>query len=207
MGFLGRYPCYYSWMAFIPMAAALASTFEKARVGRFVQGTVVAIALLACGVGLPARLLVVWFEWDLRDTGRVEKFVTSHLRPTDHVFSIYEAYYPAKASAKSVVLPAYIGEPFAPDAPSGAITHDERERINVLILKPDCALRSLEFFGGQWRQVAHYKVDPSGHAPLLERLNVGAKPYDIIIYRRLGSDVSTAHTRGKEAARSQEEGG
>jgi hypothetical protein len=207
MGLLGRYPCYYSWMGFLPMAAALASTFDGPRPGRFVQGTVVAIALLACGVGLPARLLVVWFEWDLRDTGRVEKFVTSHLQPTDQVFSIYEAYYPAKASAKSVVLPAYIGEPFAPDAPSGAITDDERERINVLILKPDCVDRSLEFFGGQWRQVAHYKVDPSGHAPLLKRLNVGAKPYDIIIYRRLGSDVSTAHSHGKEAGRSQEEGG
>ena len=92
--------------------------------GRFVQGTAVALALLACGVGLPARLLVVWLEWDLRDAGRVEKFVTSHLRPTDQVFSIYEAYYPAKASAKGVVLPAYIGEPFAPDAPPGAITHE-----------------------------------------------------------------------------------
>jgi hypothetical protein len=207
MGVLGRYTCYYSWMAFIPMAAALASTFERPRVGRFVQGTAVAIAILACGVGLPARLLVVWFEWDLRDTGRVEKFVTSHLRPTDQVFSIYEAYYPAKASAKGVVLPAYIGEPFAPDAPSGAITHDERERINVLILKPECVERSLRFFGGQWRQVARYKGDSLGRIALLERLKFGSKPYDIIIYRRHSSDVSTARFGGKVGAGIREEGG
>ncbi len=133
--------------------------------------------------------------------------MTSHLRPTDQVFSIYEAYYPAKASAKGVVLPAYIGEQFAPDAPPGAITDDERERINVLILKPDCVERSLEFFGGEWRQVAHYEADPAGRLPLLRRLNVGSKPYDIIIYRRLGSDVSTAHSYGKISAGDQEEGG
>ena len=210
MGFVGRYTCYYSWMAFIPMAAAFATAFERPGAGRFVKRTAVAIALVACGLGLPARLLVVWFEWDLRDTGKVERFVTSHLRPTDQVFSIYEAYYPAKASARSVVLPAYIGEQFAPDAPDappGVITDDERERINVLILKPDCVERSLEFFGGQWRQVAHYEADQAGRLPLLKRLNVGSKPYDIIIYRRLGSDVSTARTGRKVSARIREEGG
>ena len=118
------------------------------------------------------------------DAGKVDRFVTSHLRPTDQVFSVYEAYYPAKASASGVVLPAYIGEPFAPDAPSGAITPLERKRINVLILKPDCVERSLTFFGGEWQQVARYKADSSGRLTLLERLKLGSKPYDIIIYRR-----------------------
>ena len=66
MGFLGRYPCYYSWMAFIPMAASLARAFETARPGRLIYGMALALAVLACGVGLPARMLVVWFEWDLR---------------------------------------------------------------------------------------------------------------------------------------------
>ena len=154
MGLLGRYTCYYSWMAFIPMSAAFARTIETPNVGRFAKGTVFAVALLACGVGLPARLLVVWFEWDLRDTAKVDKFVASQLRPTDQVYSIYEAYYPAKSLAKGVMLPAYIGEPIAPDSPPGAITRDERKRVNVLILKPDCVESSLRFFGGEWRQVA-----------------------------------------------------
>jgi hypothetical protein len=206
MGILGRYTCYYSWMAFIPMAAALASTFERPSVGRFVRASAVAIALLACGVGLPARLLVVWFEWDLRDAGRVETFVRSHLRTTDQVFSIYEAYYPAKASAKGVVLPAYIGEPAGPDAPSGAITRDERERINVLILKPDCVQRSLRFFAGEWRQVARYQADSPGRIALLERLKFGSKPYDIIIYRRQSSEVSTARNGGKLSGATREDG-
>ena len=199
MGFIGRYSCYYSWMAFIPMAAAFAGAIERPNAGRFVKGIAVAIALLACGVGLPARLLVVCLEWDLRDVTKVEKFVTSHIRPTDEVFSIYEAYYPAKASAKSVVLPAYIGEPFAPDSPAGAITREERERINVLILKPDCVLRSLEFFGGEWRQVGRYAGDPLARVALLKHLKFGSKPYDVIIYRRLDSDVSTARSEEKEA--------
>ncbi len=152
-------------------------------------------------------MMVVWSEWDLRDAAKVDRFVASHIRPTDQVFSIYEAYYPAKASARAVVLPAYIGEPFAPDSPSGAITKDERERINVLILKPDCLERNLRFFGGEWRQVARYEVDPAGRVGLLKRLNVGSKPYDIMIYRRPESDTSTVHTQGQEIARSQEEGG
>jgi hypothetical protein len=144
----------------------------------------------------------MWFEWDLRDAGKVAEFVTSHLRPTDQVFSIYEAYYPAKASAGGVVLPAYIGEPFAPDAPAGAITNAERERVNVLILKPECVERIIGFFGGEWRQVAHYRVDLSERAPLLERLKVGSEPYNIIIFRRTGSEVSTARGEGDELARS-----
>jgi hypothetical protein len=207
MGLLGRYTCYYSWMAFIPMAAVFAATFERRGASRFVQVTAVAIALLACGVGLPARLAVVCLEWDLRDAGRVDKFVTSQLRPTDQVYSIYEAYYPAKAVAKGVVLPAYIGEPVAPDAPSGAITRDERDRINVLILKPDFVERSLRFFGGQWRQVARYQGDTLGRLALLERLKFGSKPYDIIIYRRDSSDVSAARIAGKVSAGTQDEGG
>ncbi len=197
MGFLGRYPCYYAWMAFIPMSAALARAFETHRPGRLVYGITLALAVLACGVGLPARMLVVWFEWDLRDASKVDTFVTKHLRPTDQVFSVYEAYYPAKASAGGVVLPAYIGEPFAPDAPRGAITPDERKRINVLILKPDSVERSLNFFGGEWQQVAHYKADSRGRVTLLERLKLGSKPYDIIIYRRPSSEVSTIRDGGK----------
>ncbi len=207
MGFIGRYTCYYSWMAFIPMAAAFASAIERPKAGRFVKGIAVAIAILACGVGLPARLLVVCLEWDLRNVARVEKFVASHIRPTDQVFSIYEAYYPAKALAKSVVLPTYIGEPFAPDSPPGAITRLERERINVLILKPDCVLRSLEFFGGDWRQVARYTGDPLARMALLKHLKFGSKPYDVIIYRRLDSDVSTARTEGNESTGTRIEGG
>jgi hypothetical protein len=196
MGFVGRYPCYYSWMAFIPMAAALASAFEKPRPGRLVYGAALGLALLACGIGLPARLVVVWVEWDLRDAGKVHKFVTSHLRPTDQVFSIYEGYYAAKASAAGVILPPYIGESFAPDAPPGAITQDERERINVLILKPDCVESSLRFFGGEWQEVAHYKVDQTDRMALLERLKFGSKPYDIIIYRRPSSELSTVREGG-----------
>jgi hypothetical protein len=207
MGFVGRYTSYYAWMGFIPMAAALARTLDRPKAGKLVQGAALALALLACGVGLPARLLVIWFEWDLRDAGRVKEFVMSHVRPTDEVFSIYEAYYPAKASARGVVLPAYIGEPFAPDAPSGAITVAERERINVLILKPECVKRIIGFFGGKWRQVAHYQVDPSGRAPLLERLKFGSEPYDIIIFRRTGSDVSTVRGDGEESARLAEVSG
>ncbi len=45
MGLVGRYTCYYSWMAFIPMAAAFATAFERPGTGKFVQKTAVAIAL------------------------------------------------------------------------------------------------------------------------------------------------------------------
>ena len=89
----------------------------------------------------------------------------------------------------------------------GAITRDERERVNVLIVKPDCVERTLGFFGGEWRQVARYKADSAGRVPLLELLKVGAKPYDIIIYRRPDSDVNTAHTQGKSSTGTPEVGG
>ena len=66
------------------------------------------------------------------------------------------------------MLPAYIGEPFAPDAPAGrGITlTDERERINVLILKLDCVESTIGFI---WRRMAagsralHRLIQPAAY--------------------------------------------
>ena len=161
---------------------------------------------LRAGSGFP-RLLTVWFEWDLRDAGKVESFVASHLRPTDQVYSIYEAYYAAKSAAKGVVLPAYIGDVVTPDAPPGVISAAEREQIGVLILKPDCVDSSLAFFGGDWRQVARYTASSAGRVPLLKFLNVGSKPYDIIIYRRQSGLTSTAASDGKAGPAGKDQDG
>jgi hypothetical protein len=181
----GRYPRYYAWMAFLPMAAAFASAFEQHAPGGRLRAAAASLALLACLVGFPARLALTCLEWDLRDAGPVDRFVASHVGPGDRVFSSYEAYYAAKKSAGLVFLPFYIGRSFglSPDAPT-PITREERDEVDVLILKPDAVEATVAFFGGEWRQVDCLKADTPRRLPLLERKNFGSRPYDLIIFRR-----------------------
>lgn len=193
LGFTGKYVRYYSWMAYIPMAVCLTAHLEATRAGRAARSALVAVALLACAVGLPARLTVVALEWKLRDVAPVRRLVLDQVGPTDRVYSEFEAYYPAKTAAAALYLPPYIGYRDGPGRDgAGVMTAPERDGVNVLITKPDAEAETLRYFGGRWTRVAHYSGDESARLPLLARLGFGSKPYNLTVHRRRDATAAGA---------------
>ncbi|MFO0892845.1 MAG: hypothetical protein U0790_27350 [Isosphaeraceae bacterium] len=197
LGLAGKYPRYYGWMAFMPMAACMAVQIEQGS-GRRLGPVAALLLVLTCLVGLPARLAVTCLEWRLRDPRPVDEVVSAAVRPTDRVYADYEAYYPAKRAAATVFLPPYAG--LMPEMEgtgiSPALSRDERAAVDVLIVKPSNRERTLRHFGGRWSRVAHYsaeeRVGSSSPVPLLG----GSRPYDLVIYRRLPDRGALAARRG-----------
>ncbi len=184
LAFLGKYMRYYAWMSTIPMSACLAVSLGGESVSRKGRLIVAPVLLLACLVGLPARLMVTALEWSLRDPNPVDRLILGQIRPDDWVFTEYEAYYPAKRSAKTVILPPYIGDTSGLGNIAPPITTSERDRVNVLIVKPETSAARFAFFGGFWKLVGQYAADPSARVQFLAKSGSGSKPYNLIIYRR-----------------------
>ncbi len=186
LAFVGKYVRYYAWMSSVPTAVCVASYLGGAGATTAARLAVAPLLLLACAVGLPARLAVTALEWGLRDPAPVDRLVAGRVRPGDWVFSEYEAYYPAKRTAAALFLPPYLGDTSGPPLADPPITAAERDRVNVLITKPDTAAKRLAFFGGPWTPVARYAADPAARVRLLAKVGFGSKPYDLTVYRRRG---------------------
>jgi hypothetical protein len=186
----GKFARYYAWMAFIPMAACVAAELEFSR-WRPLRGVILPLVILSCVVGLPARVALTVHEWRLRDPAPVDRTVQDLVRPTDWVYSEFEAYYPAKKAAAVVFLPPYAGlipEMQGVDPP---LSESDREAVDLLILKPSTEQKTLHFFGGRWRIVGRYSAVQGGEV-LASSLGMGAKPYDLTVYRRQTWAVAAA---------------
>jgi hypothetical protein len=181
----GKYARYYCWMAFLPMAASVASELQRDRLGVF-RPLVLSLLVLACLVGLPARMALTCREWTLRDPKAVDQVVTAAIRPTDWVYSEYEAYYPAKRAAAALFLPPYAG--LIPEMDGSGIvpafSAAERDAVDLLILKPSSEERTLRYFGGLWSLVGRYSAAESQKVKTTGVLGRGSQPYEIRIYRR-----------------------
>ncbi|MGC1717581.1 MAG: hypothetical protein WA746_01220, partial [Isosphaeraceae bacterium] len=187
----GKYARYYCWMAFIPMAACAAAELQGGR-ARPVRKLVMPLLLLACAAGLPARLAVTCREWGLRDPAPVDQVVAEQVRPTDWVYSEYEAYYPAKKAAAVVFLPPYAGLVPGMKGQQPALSAADRERVNLLILKPATEQETLQFFGGRWSLVGHYAAAGSTRGHIATALGRGSPPYEIRVFRRQPAAVALA---------------
>jgi len=187
----GKYARYYCWMAFIPMAAAAAAELQSGRAWP-VRKLVMPLLLLACAAGLPARLAVTCREWGLRDPGPVDQIVAEQVRPTDWVYSEYEAYYPAKKTAAVLFLPPYAGLIPGMKGRQPALSAAERERVDLLILKPSTEQETLQFFAGRWSLVGHYTAAGSTRGHIAAVLGRGSPPYEIRVFRRQPAAVALA---------------
>jgi hypothetical protein len=179
----GKYARYYCWMAFLPMAACVAAEWQAGRLargGRFVAP----LLLLACLAGLPGRLAITGLEWNLRDPAAVDSTVARIVRPTDRVYSEYEAYYPAKKAAAALFLPPFAGLTPEMEGIEPPLSAADRDSINLLILKPSTEARSLAYFGDRWRFVGRYSSLGDSERPTGLLGGRGSKPYDLRFYRR-----------------------
>jgi len=189
----GKYARYYCWMAFIPMAACVAAELQL-QSGREwpIRKLIMPLVLLACAVGLPARLAVTCREWRLRDPGPVDRIVAEQVRPTDWVYSEYEAYYPAKKAAVVLFLPPYAGLIPGMKGVQPALSAADRERVDLLILKPSTEQETLRFFGGRWSPVGRYAAAGGTQAHIAAALGRGSQPYEITVFRRQPGAIALA---------------
>ncbi|MBV8486875.1 MAG: hypothetical protein JO161_01220 [Planctomycetaceae bacterium] len=191
LALLSKYSRYYTWMAFIPMAGCLAAELESGRVSS-VRRFVIPLVILACLAGLPARLAVACHEWTLRDPNPVDRFVAEQVRPSDWVYSEYEAYYPTKRMAAVVFLPPYAGLTPGMEQVTPPLSEAEKNRVDVLILKPATREETLQYFQGRWTMVGHYAADGDARSSIAATLGRGSKPYELLVYRRQREAVASA---------------
>ena len=123
----------------------------------------------------------------------MNRLVAEQVRPTDWVYSEYEAYYPAKRQAAVLFLPPYAGLTPEMEGAEPPLSTAERDAVEVLILKPPTEARTLRFFGGRWSLVGHYAAAPENRSGTAASLGRGAQPYELLIYRRQRGGLAAAH--------------
>jgi hypothetical protein len=136
----GKFPTYYSWMAYVPLAVGVCSSLGSLLPHASRGGAVWALLVSACLLGLPLQLGLSAYDWEDRGYGRVEAMVEESVQPEDWAFTQYGAYYPARRKAAMVFLPHSLYR----------LTPRERERLTLLILAPDERERVIEWVGGEW---------------------------------------------------------
>ncbi len=143
MKILGRFPTYYTWMAYIPLAVGVCSAMSKWRFNfkNPMKLLVLGSLLLTCSVGLPLQLASAAYYWNDRDYAKVESLVESNVRESDWVYCAHGAYYAAKKKASVVIVVSYS---------SKLLTPQDKEKISVLIIRPDQFERVANMLGGQW---------------------------------------------------------
>jgi MFS family permease len=170
----GKFPTYYSWMAYIPLClgtcAALATTSNGSRIS--LRNGLALGVLCSILVGLPLQLASAAYYWHDRDYGLVEALVARHVKMDDWVYAEYGAYFAVKAKSKHVFVPFVIPEEY-------------RKKIDIMILAPgamDTYARAI--IGGEWVDTGDELGSSKGDvvnnrfAALLQRR------YDLKVYRR-----------------------
>ena len=172
----GKFPVYYGWMTYLPLAVAVAAGLEAAPRGR-VRAAAFACAALAVTVGLPARMAAVAIQWRDRDPRAVEQMIDgARIGPADRVVADFKLYYALERRRVPLYLPTYLD----------AMTPAERASVTALLLRPEDAARATGILGGQWT--------PSGPewtpAPRANRLigkflrEFREEAYPLTLYRR-----------------------
>ena len=174
-----KFPTYYSWMVFAPLAVCVCSALSEMRPRRWAKFTLHTGLALACIMGLPFQLLAVTYDWHDRNHQAVETIVDAHVGKSDWVLCDYQVYFPAKMRASKVFLPEYLAK----------MTPEEKSKISLVIASDEALIRWSLVLGGQWDRVGEGMV-PS-QTTMLKRLtgknvDVGliGRKYRFDVYRR-----------------------
>jgi len=179
MFFAGRYPIYYSWMAFLPATVAAVAAWDtllRSHQHAAIRRASAALLVLACLVGLPLRLTLTALEWNQRSYAPVEQLVQRNVTSTDYAYCDPAAYYPTKRIAALTFVGTY--------APM--MSPREKSQVSVLIIDPANFDAVQQTVGGDWRDTGQ-RLPPITQPNLFGlRGQVGAKLYSLAIYRRAG---------------------
>lgn len=145
----GHYPNYYSWMACIPLSVCFWSHISKYNylyTGRY---PIICGLICVCLWGIPLFSFLTIFEWDSRNYKYVEAFCKKNISKVDWVYCNSQAYYATKKITHEVYGEEY---PF---------TEEEKNKISVLIIKPEMSNIYIDKFSGIWRATDYIKPKKS----------------------------------------------
>jgi hypothetical protein len=134
---LAKFPTYYGWMTFIPLAICVCGSLEM-DLPATVRRLAVNLCVVACVLGVGLHVLACARDWKDRDYSKVQRFVASNIRSDDWVYIDPQAYYPAKLTGATT---------FFSDV--GNIPSAEKSRVTVCVIEPE-AVSVLKVLGGAW---------------------------------------------------------
>ncbi len=137
----GKFPVYYGWMTYLPLAVAVASRLQSEPRGN-VRRAAMALACLAIAVGLPGRMVAVAAQWRDRDPRAIEQWVaTSGIASGQPVVADFKTYYALRRQGAAIYLPTYLD----------AMSATERASVHTLLLRREDLDRATSLLGGQWQ--------------------------------------------------------
>lgn len=173
---LGKYPQYYTWMAYLPLVVGICVQASSIRWNQWKLW--IGIGLVgAASIWLPARIGVTLLQWDARSYEPIEYLAGKTISEEDTVYASNQAYYGAKKNASVVYLPGSLQE--------GRRSEDERIQaysIEKVIIAPRKSEKLLSKLGGEWKQLAEVGENAKRKEIFGRKL---AEPYRVATYVRL----------------------
>jgi hypothetical protein len=139
----GKFPTYYAWMAYLPLAVGVLCAYPVNGEPRWHRQLFVASVVAVCLVGLPFQLALAIYTRADHDYEPVRRALEQTIRPDDSVYCDYAAYYVAVGRAREVIGPMHLD----------TITTSERSRLSLVIVDPDSEGPVLTTLGGHWQPV------------------------------------------------------
>lgn len=176
---LGHFPNYYTWMAVAPLTWLAIAPFDRPRVDRGdrrpARLAVTGLLVLAALAGLPLQLAsALLFD---RDYAPVERYVAAHVGAEDVAMvdpSAWYAVWPIAAKTYSIEY----------DKSLTLMTQPERDRVSVLVIRPDQLIYAVRRLGPRWRQVACLCAAPPFPRFAHGRGGKLMQGYELAVYRR-----------------------
>ncbi len=176
MAMAGRYPSYYTWMAFLPVAVGAVAQLDRAfaHEGRSIRIAGWGLLAAACA-GLPLRTAVTGIQWEARDPARADAFIAAHVQPGDHVLAGFQAYYGLRDRAATLSLGRHLD----------VLDATARADVDLILASERDAARMVERVGGEWTEVG--RLAPASPALVLFEESGRRGPVQRLARIRLGA--------------------
>lgn len=168
--FIGKFPVYYDWMAFMPavlVGSVWAWRLRERGVSWPLQAFII-FAVAAGGAGLWKRTSQSDMRAGSPMYAEFNRWAADGLKPSDWVYTDFEAYFVARGVAQRVVSPTYAQSALLPGIP-------ERDQVTAMTVQRANAPKVTELMGGRWKEVSAFRAaDLGGHG----------RPLDFVLLRR-----------------------
>ncbi len=172
----GKFPTYYGWMTYIPLAICICATLSQCQFGSFERKISLTLAAAAIAVSIFLHGVTATYNWSDRNYAHVEKLIEENVGPEDIMYGEFSTYYAAKKRAREIFTPFYLT----------AMLDSEKQRLTVLVVAPDEVKKVTDIVGGLWTPTgAGYKPVRSGFWE--NKIDMGflsTQDYRLLVFRR-----------------------